>query len=47
MNFTSEKIIGVRDPNGIRSLIFGTLDDCYILTSETCALDIIGANFVR
>ena len=47
VTLTSKKMIGVRDPNGIRPLILGILDGCYILTSETCALDIIGANFVR
>ncbi len=40
-------LIGVRDPLGIRPLVLGRLDKAYILTSETCALDIIGAAFVR
>ncbi|KAF0136872.1 MAG: amidophosphoribosyltransferase, partial [Rhodospirillaceae bacterium] len=40
-------LIGVRDPSGIRPLVLGKLDKAYILTSETCALDIIGAEFVR
>jgi amidophosphoribosyltransferase len=44
---TTKKMIGVRDPLGIRPLILGELDGCYILTSETCALDIIGAKYVR
>ena len=44
---TNKKIIGARDPLGIRPLVLGELDGCPILTSETCALDIIGANFVR
>ncbi|WP_206659485.1 amidophosphoribosyltransferase [Hansschlegelia zhihuaiae] len=44
---TTKKLIGVRDPLGIRPLILGELDGCYILTSETCALDIIGAKYVR
>ena len=38
---------GARDPLGIRPLVLGELDGCYILASETCALDIIGAQFVR
>jgi len=40
-------MLGARDPDGIRPLIIGKLDDSYILASETCALDIIGAEFVR
>lgn len=44
---TNKKLIGARDPLGIRPLILGTLDNSYILASETCALDIIGAQFVR
>ncbi len=41
------QVIGVRDPNGIRPLVLGRLGDSYILSSESCALDIIGADFVR
>ncbi len=44
---TNKKLIGARDPLGIRPLVLGELDDCPILCSETCALDIIGAMFVR
>jgi amidophosphoribosyltransferase len=44
---TSKKLIGVRDPWGVRPLVLGRLDGAYILASETCALDIIGAEFVR
>jgi len=44
---TQEALIGVKDPFGIRPLIIGKLKDSYILASETCALDIIGAKFVR
>ncbi len=47
VSLTTKKLIGVRDPMGIRPLILGTLDGNYILTSETCALDIIGAKFIR
>lgn len=41
------KMIGVRDPNGFRPLSLGKLGSAYILSSETCGLDIIGAEFVR
>ncbi|PCI63946.1 MAG: amidophosphoribosyltransferase [Kordiimonadales bacterium] len=44
---TKEGLIGVRDPLGVRPLVLGKLDDAYILCSETCALDIIGAKYVR
>ncbi|HQY73791.1 MAG TPA: amidophosphoribosyltransferase [Aestuariivirga sp.] len=44
---TNKKLIGARDPLGIRPLILGELNGAYILCSETCALDIIGAKFVR
>ena len=40
-------IIGARDPLGVRPLVLGKLDNAHILASETCALDIIGAEFVR
>jgi amidophosphoribosyltransferase len=44
---TNDKLIGARDPLGIRPLVLGELDGCPILASETCALDIIGAKFIR
>src|SRR5689334_17923472 len=44
---TNKKLIGARDPLGIRPLVLGELDGCPILTSETCALDIIGAKYIR
>lgn len=44
---TNKKLIGARDPLGIRPLVIGELDGCPIFTSETCALDIIGARYVR
>jgi amidophosphoribosyltransferase len=44
---TNKKLIGARDPLGIRPLILGRLNNSYILCSETCALDIIGASIVR
>jgi len=44
---TNKKLIGVRDPLGIRPLVLGELEGKAVLASETCALDIIGARFVR
>src|SRR5947209_838392 len=44
---SAKKMIGCRDPLGVRPLILGDLDGAPILASETCALDIIGATFVR
>ena len=44
---TNKKLIGVRDPFGIRPLVLGDLNGSPVLASETCALDIIGAEFVR
>jgi amidophosphoribosyltransferase len=44
---TRTKLIGARDANGIRPLVLGDLDGKPIFASETCALDIIGAKFVR
>ena len=44
---TNKKLIGVRDPFGIRPLVIGKLKNSYIFASETCALDIVGATFVR
>ena len=44
---TNKKLVGVRDPFGIRPLVVGKLKDSYIFASETCALDIVGATFVR
>ncbi len=44
---TRSKLIGVRDPLGVRPLMLGRFGDAWILSSETCALDIIGAEFVR
>jgi amidophosphoribosyltransferase len=40
-------LIGVRDPLGVRPLVMGKLGDSHILASETCALDIVGASYVR
>ena len=44
---TNKKLVGVRDPFGIRPLVIGKLKGSYIFASETCALDIVGAEFVR
>src|SRR6202030_1001692 len=44
---TNKKLIGARDPLGIRPLVVGEFEGCPVVTSETCALDIIGARYVR
>src|SRR5207253_680001 len=44
---SQDEIIGLRDPLGVRPLVLGRLGDAWILASETCALDIIGADLVR
>ncbi len=44
---TEDKLIGVRDPHGFRPLCLGQLDRAYVLASETCALDLIEARYVR
>ena len=44
---TNSKLIGIRDSLGIRPLVIGKLNNAYILCSETCALDIVGAKFIR
>ena len=44
---TQNTLIGVRDPHGIRPLVIGKIKNSYVFTSETCALDIIGAKYVR
>ncbi|MFA5113653.1 MAG: amidophosphoribosyltransferase [Candidatus Margulisiibacteriota bacterium] len=44
---TRDKLIAVRDPNGIRPLCLGRLDKSYLVASETCALDMLGAQHVR
>jgi amidophosphoribosyltransferase len=41
------KLVGVRDPNGLRPLCVGKLGDGYVLASESCALDVTGAEFIR
>ncbi len=47
VSMTETAVIGVRDPLGVRPLVLGRLGDSHIVTSETCALDIIGADYVR
>ena len=44
---TNKKLIGIRDPFGIRPLVIGKLKNSFIFASETCALDIVGAKFIR
>ena len=43
----NDTLIGVRDPYGVRPLVLGRFEESYVLASETCALDIIGAEYVR
>ncbi|MEM7222459.1 MAG: amidophosphoribosyltransferase [Pseudomonadota bacterium] len=47
VGLTQSCVIGVRDPLGVRPMVLGRLDNSHIVTSETCALDIIGAQYVR
>jgi amidophosphoribosyltransferase len=47
VGITNKKLVGCRDAMGVRPLVLGDLDGSYILASETCALDIIGARYVR
>ncbi len=44
---TQNTLIGVRDPYGIRPLVIGKVKNSYVFASETCALDIIGAKYIR
>jgi amidophosphoribosyltransferase len=44
---TKDRIIGARDPHGFRPLAIGRLGDAWVICSETCALDLIGATYVR
>jgi len=44
---TKDRLIAARDPHGFRPLALGKLDDAYIVCSETCALDLIGATYIR
>ena len=44
---TRDKLIGIRDPHGFRPLVLGSLKGNYVIASETCALDIVDAEFIR
>lgn len=44
---TKDMVLGIRDPYGVRPLVLGKLGDSHVLASESCALDIIGAEYVR
>jgi amidophosphoribosyltransferase len=44
---TRDRMIAVRDPHGFRPLALGRLGDAYVVCSETCAMDLIGATYVR
>ena len=44
---TNDKLLVASDPNGLRPLTMGRLGDAYIFTSETCALEVIGAESIR
>jgi amidophosphoribosyltransferase len=44
---TSDRLIAVRDPHGFRPLALGRLNDAFVVCSETCALDLIGATYIR
>src|SRR5204863_8401449 len=44
---THDRLIAIRDPHGFRPLALGRLDDAYVVCSETCAMDLIGATYVR
>ncbi len=44
---TKDELVGVRDPKGMRPLCLGKIGDAYVLASETCALDLMGAEFIR
>ena len=44
---TKDRLIGARDPHGFRPLALGRLGDAWVMCSETCALDLIGATYVR
>ena len=44
---TKDKMIALRDPNGIRPMMLGMLDGCYMVASESCAFDTLGGTFLR
>jgi amidophosphoribosyltransferase len=47
VGLSKDALIGVRDPYGVRPLVLGRVNDCWVLASESCALDIIGGSYVR
>jgi len=47
VGLSEKKMIGVRDPQGVRPLVLGDVDGCFVLASESCALDIIGGRVIR
>ena len=47
VGMTNKKLIGARDPSGLRPLILGQIGGAHVLASETCALDLMGAEIVR
>src|SRR5262245_26434795 len=44
---TNDRLIGARDPHGFRPLAIGRLGDAWVICSETCAMDLIGASYLR
>ncbi|MBZ5555648.1 MAG: amidophosphoribosyltransferase [Acidobacteriia bacterium] len=44
---TKDRLVAVRDPHGFRPLALGRMDDAWVIASETCAMDLIGATYVR
>ena len=44
---TDDKLFAVRDPHGVRPLAFGKLEESFVFASETCAFDIISADYIR
>lgn len=47
VTLSAHGLIGVRDPSGVRPLVLGKVGDAYVLASESCALDILGGEYVR
>lgn len=47
VTMTYNRLIAVRDPSGVRPLMLGKVKDAYVVASETCAFDLIGAEFIR
>ena len=47
VSLSPQGLIAIRDPHGVRPLVLGQIGDAYVVASETCGLDIIGADFIR